>query len=431
MVDHVRPALERLRASLPADDTTPDELARVAALSRRITALSREPLPAADALVRDTLRPKKVANEAELLQLIYETPEDDGPRLVYADWLLEAGDPRAELLALQLKPKLTGKDERRVRQLLKAHGRAWLGPLEPAVELRSEVFARGFVSTARVAFRTQAQREALVGHPAWNTLTEVTGLADELEPFLLGTELRGLEVLRWLSDELLARLARRPLPWRRLAEVQVNTRRLDVLADMHAARFPRLTVVELNVWDLTDAELGRYAPDLTAPHLARLEEVRLVGARGPGLLSLFGSFPSVTSLVVTSTMVHRFSREPAVARGRWSSRPRPTTRAGASTCASGTQCAASCPSYAASSSRAWSGACSRAPCGRSWSRCAGGRTSSGCRGGREARRPGGGRAWWVTDAVPTAPEPLGTAHGSQLYSLMTAERGARVSRIVR
>jgi hypothetical protein len=42
-------------------------------------------------------------------------------------------DPRAELLALQLKPKPTGKDERRVRQLLKAKGRSWPGPLEPRV----------------------------------------------------------------------------------------------------------------------------------------------------------------------------------------------------------------------------------------------------------------------------------------------------------
>ncbi|MEJ7603766.1 MAG: TIGR02996 domain-containing protein [Kofleriaceae bacterium] len=41
-----------------------------------------------------------------LLDAIYTTPEDDGPRLVYADALLERGDPRGELIALQCRREL-------------------------------------------------------------------------------------------------------------------------------------------------------------------------------------------------------------------------------------------------------------------------------------------------------------------------------------
>ncbi len=38
---------------------------------------------------------------AELLQRILEAPEDQGPRLVYADWLQQMGDPRGEFISVQ------------------------------------------------------------------------------------------------------------------------------------------------------------------------------------------------------------------------------------------------------------------------------------------------------------------------------------------
>lgn len=316
MADQVRPGLERLRSALATDDATDDELARIAALSKRIAALAREPLPAADALLRDTLRPKKAESEEELLQLIYAAPEDDAPRLVYADWLLERGDPRAELLSLQLKAKPTGKDERRARKLLRVHVRTWLGPLEPAVELRSEVFSRGFVSEAMLSLRTAQQREQLIGHPAWNTLTRLHG--GDLD-FLLKTELRGLEQL-WVSEDSLGPLARRGMPWRRVRELHLTTRDLRLLEELHATRFPALTALLLGTYQLTDAELSRHAPDFSAAHLARIETVGLNGARGPGLLGLFGALPALTRLVVASTMLHTFTRTPG---GPWTLDVRP------------------------------------------------------------------------------------------------------------
>ena len=38
---------------------------------------------------------------AQLLAAIIEDPDDDAPRLVYADWLQAQGDPRGELMQLQ------------------------------------------------------------------------------------------------------------------------------------------------------------------------------------------------------------------------------------------------------------------------------------------------------------------------------------------
>src|SRR4051812_39840541 len=40
-----------------------------------------------------------VMDEPSVLRAVLDRPDDDGPRLVYADWLLERGDPRGEYIA--------------------------------------------------------------------------------------------------------------------------------------------------------------------------------------------------------------------------------------------------------------------------------------------------------------------------------------------
>jgi uncharacterized protein (TIGR02996 family) len=44
-----------------------------------------------------------MTHEEAFLQAIIESPEDDAPRLVYADWLEERGDPRGEFLRLECR----------------------------------------------------------------------------------------------------------------------------------------------------------------------------------------------------------------------------------------------------------------------------------------------------------------------------------------
>src|SRR5262249_36622124 len=48
-------------------------------------------------------KPGSGKTEEELLAMVYDDPESDGPRVVYGDWLLERADPRGELMTLQLK----------------------------------------------------------------------------------------------------------------------------------------------------------------------------------------------------------------------------------------------------------------------------------------------------------------------------------------
>jgi uncharacterized protein (TIGR02996 family) len=81
-----------------------------------------------------------------LLAAIIADPDDDRPRLVYADWLLDRGDVRGELIQLQVR----GVDDARQRELVAAHGAEWTLPFEPFFDMippaqRLRLFRRGFV----------------------------------------------------------------------------------------------------------------------------------------------------------------------------------------------------------------------------------------------------------------------------------------------
>jgi uncharacterized protein (TIGR02996 family) len=71
-----------------------------------------------------------------LLAAARDDPEDDGPRLVLADWLEEHGDPRGEFVRLQVRlQRLVAYDPTRPdlkcreAELLDRHRDDWLGPL--------------------------------------------------------------------------------------------------------------------------------------------------------------------------------------------------------------------------------------------------------------------------------------------------------------
>jgi uncharacterized protein (TIGR02996 family) len=91
-----------------------------------------------------------------LLAAIRAAPEDDAPRLVYADWLEEHGDPaRAEFIRIQCmleRLPYGGARSRRLREreaaLRTAHEQAWLQEL-PAWARHHAEFRRGFVEALR------------------------------------------------------------------------------------------------------------------------------------------------------------------------------------------------------------------------------------------------------------------------------------------
>src|SRR5262245_14766845 len=92
--------------------------------------------------------------EQALLWEIIEHPDDDDPRLIYADWLEERGSPRAEFIRLQcdrakLEQPASRELLRREQSLLAAHRWDWLSSL--GLSLMWYAFRRGFVEDAMVS----------------------------------------------------------------------------------------------------------------------------------------------------------------------------------------------------------------------------------------------------------------------------------------
>ncbi len=97
--------------------------------------------------------------EPELVAGIVATPEEDGPRLVYADWLSDRGDPRGELITVQCALAVADRDDRPVHEtnrlrerssaLLDIHRPQWLEPVLD-IAVGNYGFRRGFIEVIDV-----------------------------------------------------------------------------------------------------------------------------------------------------------------------------------------------------------------------------------------------------------------------------------------
>jgi uncharacterized protein (TIGR02996 family) len=94
-----------------------------------------------------------VTDEKAFLQAVIADPDDDSPRLIYADWLDEQGQcERAEFIRVQIAvhgscesddPQRFAELRRRERRLLRRYAKLWFEPLRPIAVNGN--FNRGFV----------------------------------------------------------------------------------------------------------------------------------------------------------------------------------------------------------------------------------------------------------------------------------------------
>jgi uncharacterized protein (TIGR02996 family) len=98
-----------------------------------------------------------MSTEADLIAAILAAPDDDAPRLVYADWLLERGDPRGELIVVQCELARTSWTSprhavlaARSRALLAAHRRRWDEVARRLVPGGAFDFRRGMIETVEL-----------------------------------------------------------------------------------------------------------------------------------------------------------------------------------------------------------------------------------------------------------------------------------------
>jgi uncharacterized protein (TIGR02996 family) len=205
------------------------------------------------------------------LNAIIASPEDDAPRLIYADWLDERGDPadaaRAEFIRVQVElSRLADDDPRRPpledreHELLAGHVARWLGDWPRYVPRWR--FERGFLAEIETDTGTLADRGAdlFARHPITRLVLEPEDASDH-DP----GPVEEVGAAAWLS---------------RLAGLRLHVWSMSVGAAAPVLASPWLT--GLTELDASFAEdVGHFAAILArCPSLARLRTVGVPGVFG-------------------------------------------------------------------------------------------------------------------------------------------------------
>src|SRR3569833_528212 len=126
-----------------------------------------------------------MSDEAELIVDCAAAPDDDRPRLVYADFLQQRGDPRGDFIALQCAyevaraaddDSLSVKLAKRWRKLLDEHEVQWVTGARSVLR-RSMKFRRGFIE-----------------HALLDDAEELGNVMTQLRPY--APQLRAIDLLR-------------------------------------------------------------------------------------------------------------------------------------------------------------------------------------------------------------------------------------------
>ncbi|MGF1582544.1 MAG: TIGR02996 domain-containing protein [Gemmataceae bacterium] len=191
----------------------------------------------------------------DLFQAILDDPDNDTPRLVYADWLEENGNPeRAEFIRVQCElAGIAGDDPRRADltiredELLAQFGKTWLQEL-PVEAREGASFRRGFVDS--LALSSQCFEEH--AHRFFQTIP--------LQGICFGNEMGPSQVYSGAFDWALVRIRHLNLPGNSLVFtdssvdslverlLRSEVTRLESLGGFTAGRPTWLTLIKLPGW---------------------------------------------------------------------------------------------------------------------------------------------------------------------------------------
>jgi uncharacterized protein (TIGR02996 family) len=249
-----------------------------------------------------------MTQEAAFLQAIVEAPEDDTPRLVFADWLDEQGQSaRAEFIRVQVALAKTDEEDpksdvlaRRARDSWVEHSSEWLEEL-PAWARKKAVYRRGFAEhiTARAGSFVKGAKALFAAAPVRHAhLVYAIGSATDVPdedlaacPYLAG--LTGLKVGGFpdsgrIGDGGARTLAGSPhLAGLRSLDLSANNLTAAGAGFLAASPYlPRLHALNVtgNPFNPTDNRAGDAgaAAVASSPHFGGLRELRLAGnALGP------------------------------------------------------------------------------------------------------------------------------------------------------
>jgi uncharacterized protein (TIGR02996 family) len=230
-----------------------------------------------------------VSDADGLLQDILANPDDDAPRLVYADWLDEHGDSdRAEFIRVQIEAARLGRDKafrpalhKRGQKLLDRHRAEWLR--EVPAPLRKEVeFKRGFVGWLHCSARDLLRgAERLFRHApvqsvrlkyATRCLAELAACPylarlNQINFYAKATRIDGPAARAFFASPYLGGLVQLDLRYNALGPEGA----VELAGCPHLARLRHLELTNNHIGDEGAAALA------ASPHLGSLETLNLFG----------------------------------------------------------------------------------------------------------------------------------------------------------
>ncbi|MBX7104431.1 MAG: TIGR02996 domain-containing protein [Gemmataceae bacterium] len=190
-----------------------------------------------------------------LLARVLDAPDDDSPRLVFADWLDESGDPRGEFIRVQVaRANLDLEDPRqlelseREQLLLARHRRQWDQPLAGLAD--GWDYSRGFAETVRGSARRWLESAATlfgVTPVREAAIYDVSGHLTPLSQAGWLARLKSITVFAGHQPAVAPALAEADLP--RLRELRLGRNNIDdlgVAALAAQSRFPELRLLDLS-----------------------------------------------------------------------------------------------------------------------------------------------------------------------------------------
>jgi uncharacterized protein (TIGR02996 family) len=284
-----------------------------------------------------------MTEDEAFLQALLQTPDDDTPRLIYADWLEEQGDPRGEFIRLQCalaQKQMASLDPRywdlhfggrtlgikglrvyhgicpdprnepvpkRERELVEAHADKWLQRFgDFSASLRATMgFFRGVVNSLGVAAEgiewreMSSQVEQVFAIPTldrFRVFLRDDNVGRELTNMMRGSRFRALHLdgpgaATWASDgdlvtidqtlrELVSGACLRPLTYLKVSSCSIGLEAFEML--LNSPYLDNLRTLELEGYrDYWDAAGGHTDyPVISRPHLQAL-----LGSRAAGRLT--------------------------------------------------------------------------------------------------------------------------------------------------
>lgn len=196
-----------------------------------------------------------------LLAAVYANPDDDAPRAVYADALVDSDPHRGTFINLQLQA--TDKALAAAGRLRKTHGASWIpAAIQAVTSTNHTTFTRGFVSGVTLVDSYIERID--VDDPAWNTVLDL----EVVDRYQLGRHHDRLLAQSWFRD-LHTAFGCTGCLRRTRGEVRWTVADLDRYDDPALlARMPDL--LELHLDTTVPAEVLAIVSDPACPALRRL-----------------------------------------------------------------------------------------------------------------------------------------------------------------